>query len=83
MNFWNKIYSKLKPATLESIAYFECNGDQKLLEKVKSKSRKAELVKIRQKITKKALGEGYKTVEIAEFLNRHHSTILHYKNHYR
>ena len=83
MGFWNKIYSKLKPATLESIAYFECNGDQKLLEKVKSKSRKAELVELRQKITKKALEKGYKTVEIAQFLNRHHSTISHYKHHYQ
>lgn len=83
MNFWNKIYSNLKPSTLENIAYFECNGNQELVEKVKGKSRKADLVELRQKITEKALKKGHKTVEIAQFLNRHHSTILHYKNHYR
>lgn len=51
------------------------------LERLRSKSRKPEIVRERVLMARDLRSKGYTLQEIGSLLDRHHSTILHYLQH--
>lgn len=82
MNIWNDISAKISGATIDSIALRVAQGRDRL-EEVRGDRRREDLVRDRHRIAKIARKEGYTLQEIGDYLNRDHSTIFHYLNHYR
>ena len=82
MNIFTDITLPVCPNGLENALQDFCSQRQVTAWEMKSKSREKHLVKYRVEFSKESLDMGFTENQIAEVINRHRTTIIHYKEDY-
>ena len=77
------IHKKSNVKPIEEFAKYYCYKRRMSQDILKTHSRKADIVDIRDKFCRVAYKVGYTTTEIGGYLNKHHTSIIHslYKPH--